>query len=74
MTERKRLVKRMRRRLWGGTVDIRLYSDNTIRARCDHPSNDPEIEMAMAGRVLNRAREVYGPDVRFGPMTWRDDP
>lgn len=71
---RPRLVKRMRRRMWGGTVDIRLFDDNTIKARCDHPSNDPTIEFAMAGRVLKVAREVFGPDVKMQPVTWRDDP
>lgn len=68
------LVKRIRRKAMGGTFDVRLYSDNTMRVRCDHPSNDPEIEMAMAGRVLRLAREHFGTGVRMGPVAWRDDP
>ena len=71
-------ILRTRRRLWGGLVDIRIYPDGSMRTRCDHPTNDPEIEMAMAGHVLRVAREVF---VKHGlpapvmrPVTWNDDP
>ena len=78
MSAPKRLVKRTRRRVMGGLIDIRVYSDGSMRARCNHPSNDPEVECAMAGRVLRVAREVYAAnglgDPIFGPMAWRDDP
>lgn len=76
MTKRT-LVKRMRRKLWGGLVDVRVYSDGTVRARCDHPSDDPEIEMAMAGRFIRVYRELFlslgiEPVVDLGK--WRSDP
>lgn len=75
---RKRLVIRSRRRVMGGLIDIRVYADGSLRARCDHPSNDPEIECAMAGRVLRVAREVYRARGLAAPtalpMVWRDDP
>jgi hypothetical protein len=49
-----------------------------MRARCDHPSNDPEVEMAMAGAVLRVAREAFAraglPMPVMQPVTWRDDP
>jgi hypothetical protein len=49
-----------------------------MRCRLDHPSNDPEIEMAMAGRLLRVAREVFAKnglgEVIMHPVAWRDDP
>lgn len=77
---RPRLLKRTRRRLMGGVADIRVLQEPNgfiVRARCDHPSNDPEIEMAMAGRVVSRFRSVFkdaGLEVIIGPTSWRDDP
>ena len=77
---RPRLLKRSRRRLWGGVVDIRVLQGDgglIVRVRSDHPSNDPEVEMAMAGRVVSRFRSVFkdaGLEVVIGPMQWRDDP
>ena len=71
-------IKRVRRKVMGGLVDMRIYQDGSMLARCDHPSNDPEIEMAMAGRVLAVAREVFAahglqpPIMR--PVVWKDDP
>lgn len=73
-----KLVKRVRRQLMGGRYDMRIYDDGHIRARFDHLSNDPEIEMAMGGRLLKVARAVFAehglPEPILGPVTWRDDP
>jgi hypothetical protein len=71
------LVKRLRRKVMGGLVDIRIYSDGRVRGRCNHPSNDPEIEMAMAGRFIRVSRELFlslgiEPIVDLGK--WRSDP
>lgn len=75
---RKKLYRRIRRKLCGGTMDMRIYTDGTMRARLDHPSNDPEIEMAMAGRLLRECRayfEAQGlPEPVMEPIAWRDDP
>lgn len=76
MTGRK-LVKRIRRRMWGGLATIRVYDDGSARMRFDHPSDDPEIEMAMAGHAIRLAREIFqreGLPLNLGPMTWRSDP
>lgn len=74
----KRLVKRVRRRVMGGRMDMRVYSDGSVRARMDHPSNDPEIEMAMAGRFYRVAREAFASvglgEPILGPISWRNDP
>lgn len=57
---------------------MRIFADGSMRARCDHPSNDPEIEFAMVGRVYGLARDVFKRHGRgepiLGAMTWRDDP
>ena len=73
----KTLVKRMRRKAMGGRIDMRIYSDGSMHVRCDHPSNDPEVELAMGGRVIKLARKAFadlGLEVKVGPMRWRDDP
>ena len=75
---RRKLVRRVRRRcVWGGRYDLRVYDDGTARIRVDHPSNDPEVELAIAGATMKVARQVFadaGMRVDFGPITWRDDP
>jgi len=64
--------------MWDGRYDMRIYSDGSMHVRFDHPSNDPEIEMAMAGAAIRLMRRIFA-DLGFavpifGPMTWRDDP
>ena len=74
---RPKLVKRIRRRMWGGKWECRIYDNNTVRIKVDHPSNDPEVEMAMAGASIRLARETfasYGLGIKVGPVQWRDDP
>jgi hypothetical protein len=75
---RSKLMKRVRRRMMGGRVDIRIYANGTCRFRVDHPSNDPEIEFAMAGRLYRLAREAFAQvgldEAVLRPITWRDDP
>ena len=70
-------VKRMQRKLWGGTVYFRFYSDGRIRVRADHPSNDPATEMMMAAAavaVVTDAHDGLGLRTEVGPLTWHDDP
>lgn len=73
-----KLIKRMRRKVMGGLVTVRVYDDGTAKIRCDHPSNDPEIELQMVGRFIKgvrRARAELGigePDIDIG--RWRSDP
>ena len=73
----KTLAKRYRRKLWGGRVDARIYTDGSVRFRVDHPSNDPAIELAMGGAVLSMARDIYAKlEIPFevGAIRWNDDP
>ena len=73
----KKLVKRIRRKAWGGRLEMRVYDDNSCRVRFDHPSNDPAIEMAAVGAVAGMAHKVfasYGIEVTTGAMRWNDDP
>ncbi len=78
MTAPRRVVLRTRRKVLGGRMDMRVYSDGSMRCRLDHPSNDPAAEMAMAGVIYSRIREVFrnlGMELpTLGPVTWRDDP
>ena len=76
MTKR-RLIKRQQRSFWGGKVFIRYYSDGSIRVRCDHPSDDPGVEIAMAGAtisILRNAMAGVGLDPTIGPLRWKSDP
>ena len=72
-----KLVKRYQRKLYGGTVYIRLYEDGRVRVRTDHPSNDAATELAMAAAVLGPLTDsfrAYGIEPELGPVTWRSDP
>lgn len=72
----RKLVRRVRRKMWGGRLEMRIYDDATCRIRVDHPSNDPAIEMAMIGEVASLARSRFkdlGYELTIGPAQWRDD-
>lgn len=68
------MVRRIRRKMWGGRFDMRIYNDGHMRVRFDHPSNDPEVELAMAGAAIRLIHEKVGDLVAVGPIVWRDDP
>jgi hypothetical protein len=56
---------------------MRFYADGSARVHTNHPSNDPEIELAMGGRAFKVIREAYknvGFTAAAGPIVWRDDP
>lgn len=74
---RPKFIRRFRRKVWGGLLTIRVYEDGTAKMRFDHPSNDPEIEMWAAGRLLKLVPQWFadtGLQVSIGPVTWKDDP
>lgn len=71
------LVKRMQRKVLGGTAYVRIYSDGSMRLRFDHPSNSLAVETAMAGllvETMQAAGRVHGIELTPGCMAWRDDP
>ena len=74
----KTLYRRVRRKFMGGRMEVRIYTDGSMRVHVDHPSNDPEIEMAMAGRIYGWARQKFAeeglPPPVIGPVRWNDDP
>ena len=62
-------VRRIRRKMLGAKVEVRLYEDGSMRLRVDHPSNDPGLEIAIAGSLISTLGARPS-----GPMTWKDDP
>jgi hypothetical protein len=71
------LVRRVRRKMWGGRTDLRFYADGSSRIWVDHPSNDPAIELAMGGAILSALRDAMaeaGMPGKVGVIRWRDDP
>ncbi len=72
------LVKRIRRKAMGGRYEVRIYDTGRVRIRVDHPSNSPEIEFAMAGRLYAIARDVFAAHGVGAPVIsdvrWQDDP
>ena len=72
-----KLLKRYQRKLYGGTVYLRLYEDGRVRVRTDHPSNDAATELMMAAAVIGSLGDVmrsHGIEPQLGPITWRSDP
>ena len=75
----KTMVRRIRRKMWGGRYDLRCYDDGSFRIRTDHPSNDPTVEIAMSVEIMALIREKFADaglplPVPSGPLRWRDDP
>jgi len=75
-----KLYKRVRRKLPNnnGKAEFRIYEDGSVRVRVDHPSNDPGIEIMLAGMILHDFRiagEALGIVLKpSGPLVWKDDP
>lgn len=73
----RQLVKRIQRKAMGGMVYVRIYDDGSIRARTDHPSNDPEVELEMLERLLHPIIEGFrqlGSAAQISHIAWNDDP
>ena len=67
-------MKRVRRKILGAAVEIRVRKDGTIRLKVDHPSNDPGTETMIAGLVMYAIQAISDLDWKPGSLFWRDDP